>query len=191
MFFQILFYFSPFFPSALIRHLRQVFFLLNLLCWSISVSLDYCLSTVSCVNGWRLFISVGTTVCVCVVASACAGGAVCDIHRLCLCAQGWAWLYFWFKTSWRAQAENGKCLFFLLLFRFRLFSSSMSWSFRCRWMFSSLTGRGHDAKGAGIFQVQDRVLLFFFQTTHQVTACLTDCIEGFGWFLFDVSHYNI
>lgn len=67
------------------------------------------------------------------------------------------------------------------MFHFRLFSSSISWSSRCQWMFSSLTGRGHEAKGAGIFQVQDRVFYVVADCTN--SHWLTDCIDWFDWFL--------
>lgn len=63
------------------------------------------------------------------------------------------------KARQWALAQDTKCLIFPFcfpLFHFRLFSFSISWSFRCQWMFSSLTGRDPETKGAGIYLVQYR-----------------------------------
>lgn len=87
--FNSLFHSYLFFLSAFIRHLRQVSFS------SLSTWLKhFCLNARHCdyhlPDIWLVSVSAGTTVCVRVVAAACTGGAVCDVHRLCLCAQGLA-----------------------------------------------------------------------------------------------------
>lgn len=71
-----------------LRLLRQVFFLLYLLCWNISFWMH-----ITVVIDWFLVlicphVCLGPTVCVRVVTAACSGGAVCDVHRLCFCSQG-------------------------------------------------------------------------------------------------------